>query len=66
QAFNGNVGAPVHEKLQSGAKVAAEYPNTEFYAIDSFPLPDSIDNISFIEYETIKKILFPDNEFDYT
>ncbi|CAG8457749.1 42764_t:CDS:2 [Gigaspora margarita] len=80
QAFNGNIGAPVHEKLQNGAKVlefgceigiwstevATKYPNTEFYVIDSFPtLLDSIDNITFIECDIIKKIPFPDNEFDY-
>ncbi|CAG8565903.1 22242_t:CDS:2 [Cetraspora pellucida] len=79
--FNGNVGAPVHEKLQNGAKVlafrcdsdiwitkvAAEYPNSKFYAVDS-TIPDSSDkfnNITFIEYNVFKKISFPDNEFDY-
>ncbi|CAG8547364.1 15966_t:CDS:2 [Cetraspora pellucida] len=78
--FNGNVGAPVHEKLENEAKVlefgcesgiwstevAAEYPNSEFYAIDSEnTLPNSIDNITFIHCDTLKEMSFPDNEFDY-
>ncbi|CAG8541080.1 387_t:CDS:2, partial [Cetraspora pellucida] len=81
-AFKGNVGAPVYEKLQNGAKVlefgcasgiwttevASEYPNTEFYAVD-FIIPDSSandnNNITFIKCDILKKLPFPDNEFDY-
>ncbi|CAG8567913.1 10021_t:CDS:2 [Ambispora leptoticha] len=81
--FNGNIGAPVHEKLQKGAKVleyrcdsgiwtreiAIEYPDTEFYAVDS-TVPNSRDdgnniNITLIECDIFKKLPFPDNEFDY-
>ncbi|CAG8550017.1 33936_t:CDS:2 [Gigaspora margarita] len=78
-AFNGSIGAPVHEKLRNGAKVlefgcgtgvwttevAAEYPNSKFYAID-FTTQNSInDNITFISYDIHQVLPFPDNEFDY-
>ncbi|CAG8638733.1 12549_t:CDS:2, partial [Dentiscutata erythropus] len=75
-AFNGNIGAPVHEKLRNGAKVlefgtgiwtievADEYPNSKFYAID-FTAKNSIENIKFINYDIHQKLPFPDNEFDY-
>ncbi|CAG8545300.1 1718_t:CDS:2 [Cetraspora pellucida] len=82
--FNGNVGAPVHKKLQNGAKVlefgcetaiwttevAAEFPDSEFYAVDYTISSDSSDNnnnnVTFIECDILKKKLpFPDNEFDY-
>ncbi|CAG8626387.1 6229_t:CDS:2 [Cetraspora pellucida] len=78
--FNGDLGAPVHEKLQKSAKVlafrecgiwtaevAAEYPNSEFYAVDSIILDsrNEFNNITFIECDDFKKIPFPDNEFDY-
>ncbi|CAG8522033.1 3272_t:CDS:2 [Cetraspora pellucida] len=79
--FNGNVGAPVHEKLRNGAKalefrcndgiwsseVAAEYPNSEFYAVDSIvsKFNDELNNITFIGCDISKKLPFPDDEFDY-
>ncbi|CAG8812121.1 40405_t:CDS:2 [Gigaspora margarita] len=77
-AFNGSIGAPVHEKLRTGAKVlefgcgtgvwttdvAAEYPNSEFYAID-FITQNSFENITFISFDIHQKLPFPDNEFDY-
>ncbi|CAG8665272.1 37506_t:CDS:2 [Gigaspora margarita] len=79
--FNGHVGAPIHEKLKSGAKVlefgwesdlwvtevAAEYPNTEFYVVD-FNVPASNnddDNITFIKCDILQKLPFPDDGFDY-
>ncbi|CAG8672011.1 4898_t:CDS:2, partial [Cetraspora pellucida] len=79
--FDGKVGAPVRKKLQNGAKVlefccesgvwtsevAAEYPNSEFYAVSSVQ-PESINkfnNITFIECDIFKRLPFPDNEFDY-
>ncbi|CAG8682750.1 7241_t:CDS:2 [Cetraspora pellucida] len=81
QLFNGKVGAPVHEKLQNGAKVlefrydggvwvtevAAEYPNSKFYSVHSI-IPnsrDNINNITFIGCNSFTKLPFPDNEFDY-
>ncbi|CAG8499784.1 5920_t:CDS:2 [Gigaspora rosea] len=78
--FNGHVGAPIHEKLQNGAKVlefgcdagiwitevAAEYPNSEFYAVDfSIPASNNVDNITFIKCDILQKLPFPDDEFDY-
>ncbi|CAG8567358.1 6277_t:CDS:2 [Cetraspora pellucida] len=66
--FNGNVGAPVHEKLQNGGQilVASEYPDTKIYAIDaSVPSSDSCDNVTFMEWSVFKKLPFPDSEFDY-
>ncbi|CAG8703375.1 18581_t:CDS:2 [Dentiscutata erythropus] len=64
-AFNGNIGAPIHEKLQTGAKVAAEYPDSKFYAVD-LTTRNSIDhNITFISCDIHHKLPFPDNEFDY-
>ncbi|CAG8547382.1 15967_t:CDS:2 [Cetraspora pellucida] len=78
--FNGNVGAPVHEKLQNGGQilvigvesgiwvteVASEYPDTQIYAIDaSVPSSDSCENVTFIEWSVFKKLPFPDSEFDY-
>ncbi|CAG8786891.1 6353_t:CDS:2, partial [Dentiscutata erythropus] len=77
-AFNGSIAAPVHEKLRTGAKVlefgcgtgiwtievAAEYPNSKFYAVD-FITKNSIENITFINYDINQKLPFPDNEFDY-
>ncbi|CAG8841188.1 19621_t:CDS:2, partial [Gigaspora margarita] len=58
--FNGNIGAPVHEKIASWCKsigiwVAAKYPNSKFYA----------DNITFISCDIYQKLPFLDNEFDY-
>ncbi|CAG8828595.1 31536_t:CDS:2, partial [Gigaspora margarita] len=80
-AFNGHVGAPIHEKLQSGAKaleigcdagvwiteVAAEYPNTEFYAVD-FNISasnTSDENITFVKCNIFQKLPFPNDKFDY-
>ncbi|CAG8728381.1 28226_t:CDS:2 [Gigaspora margarita] len=79
--FNGLVGAPIHEKLQHGAKVlefcwdsdlwitevAAEYPNTKFYVVDFNILASNNDddNITFIKCELFQKLPFPDDEFDY-
>ncbi|CAG8809279.1 21230_t:CDS:2, partial [Dentiscutata erythropus] len=79
--FSGHIGAPVHEKLKNGARVlefgcgtgtwvtevATEYPNTEFYVVDfniSASNADN-DNIKFIKCDILKKLPFPDNEFDY-
>ncbi|CAG8643846.1 17422_t:CDS:2, partial [Cetraspora pellucida] len=79
--FNGKIGAPIHEKLRNGAKVlefrcidgiwstevAAENPNSEFYAIDSIVPKFNVElnNITFIGCDISKKLPFPDNEFDY-
>ncbi|CAG8799964.1 8432_t:CDS:2 [Cetraspora pellucida] len=79
--FNDIICAPVQEKLQTGAKVlefccdsgiwtteiAPEYPNTEFYAVDSTISisGEKFNNITFIECDIFKKLPFPDNEFDY-
>ncbi|CAG8825798.1 20188_t:CDS:2, partial [Cetraspora pellucida] len=84
--FNGKIGAPVHEQLQNGAKVlefccdggiwstevAAEHPNSEFYAIDfvisdyfAVNSDDEDNNVKFIECDISKKLPFLDNEFDY-
>ncbi|RIB18116.1 hypothetical protein C2G38_2142275 [Gigaspora rosea] len=65
--FNGLVGAPIHEKLQNGAKVAAEYPNTKFYVADFNILASNNDddNITFIKCDVCQKLPFPDDEFDY-
>ncbi|CAG8541456.1 9543_t:CDS:2 [Cetraspora pellucida] len=79
--FNGKIGAPVHENLRNGAKVlefcsegavwskevAAEYPNSKFYAIDSIilSLTDEIKNLTLIGCDIFKKLPFLDNEFDY-
>ncbi|CAG8537641.1 6694_t:CDS:2, partial [Cetraspora pellucida] len=65
--FNGKVGAPVQENLQNGAKVlelccedgiwitevAVEYPNTEFYGVDSNiqNSDNNFNNVTFIEYK---------------
>ncbi|CAG8751406.1 9225_t:CDS:2, partial [Cetraspora pellucida] len=70
--YNGRIGAPVREKLLNGAKVAADYPNSEFYGVD-FAIPDYFvspyfgdkANVTFIECDIYKKLPFPDNEFDY-
>ncbi|CAG8801080.1 42105_t:CDS:2 [Gigaspora margarita] len=64
-AFNGNIGAPVHEKLQTGAKVATEYPNSKFYAVDFTTKDLNDDNITFINCDIHQTLPFPDNEFDY-
>ncbi|CAG8506785.1 19502_t:CDS:2 [Cetraspora pellucida] len=79
--FNGKVGAPVREKLRNGAKVlefrsdggiwaievSADYPNSEFYAVDSIipKFDNKIDNVKFIECNIFEKLPFPANEFDY-
>ncbi|CAG8537662.1 6695_t:CDS:2 [Cetraspora pellucida] len=81
EVFGGKVGAPVQENLQNGAKVlelccedgiwitevAAEYPNTEFYGVDSNiqNSDNNFNNVTFIECNIFKKLPFPDNEFDY-
>ncbi|CAG8693386.1 12173_t:CDS:2, partial [Dentiscutata heterogama] len=78
-AFNGSIGAPVHEKLRTGAKVlefgcgagiwtsevSAEYLNSEFYAIDFTTQNSNNDNITFISCDIHQMLPFPDNEFDY-
>ncbi|CAG8682146.1 4274_t:CDS:2 [Dentiscutata erythropus] len=63
-AFNGSIGAPIHEKLRTGAKAAVEYPNSKFYAVD-FTTKNSIKNITFLNCDINQKLPFPDNEFDY-
>ncbi|CAG8516094.1 473_t:CDS:2 [Dentiscutata heterogama] len=78
--FNGNIGAPVLEKLQTGAKVlqfgceagiwidevSTEYPNTEFYAVGFIQREESSENVKFIEFDVhkIQPLPFPDDEFD--
>ncbi|CAG8577322.1 2414_t:CDS:2, partial [Scutellospora calospora] len=62
--FDGSIGAPVIEKLQNGAKVSPEYPNTAFYGADSIT-PNSNGNITYIECNLLEKLPFPDEEFDY-
>ncbi|CAG8500574.1 8132_t:CDS:2, partial [Scutellospora calospora] len=62
--FNGSIGAPVIEKLQNGAKVALEYPNSDFYGADIFT-PKSYGNITFVECNIFERLPFPDEEFDY-
>ncbi|CAG8715004.1 23382_t:CDS:2 [Gigaspora margarita] len=79
-SFNGSIGAPVHKKLQAGAKVlefgcengvwtieaASEYPNSKFYAVDfTAPISTDDDNITFISCDIHQKLPFSDNEFDY-
>ncbi|CAG8815678.1 5933_t:CDS:2, partial [Gigaspora margarita] len=76
-AFNGSIGAPVHEMLQTGAKVlefgtgiwttevAEEYPNLKFYAVDFAIRNSNDDNITFISCDIHQMLPFPDNEFDY-
>ncbi|RIB17585.1 hypothetical protein C2G38_2142531 [Gigaspora rosea] len=57
--------APVHEKLQTGAKVAVKYPNSKFYAVDFTTQNSNNDNITFISCDIYQILPFPDNEFDY-
>ncbi|CAG8766111.1 24704_t:CDS:2, partial [Gigaspora rosea] len=76
-AFNGSVGAPVHEMLQTGIKVlefgtgiwttevADEYPNSKFYAVDFATRNSNDDKITFISCDIHQMLPFPDNEFDY-
>ncbi|CAG8529082.1 11209_t:CDS:2 [Dentiscutata heterogama] len=65
-AFNGSIGAPVHEKLRTGAKVL-EFGNLtiSIYEDVDFTTKNSIEIITFIDYDINQKLPFPDNEFDY-
>ncbi|KAF0367638.1 S-adenosyl-L-methionine-dependent methyltransferase [Gigaspora margarita] len=78
-AFNGSIGTPVHEMLQTGTKVlefgcgtgiwttevSEEYPNSKFYAVDFAMRNSNDDNITFISCDIHQMLPFQDNEFDY-
>ncbi|CAG8817351.1 3517_t:CDS:2, partial [Dentiscutata erythropus] len=45
--------------------VAAEYPNSKFYAIDFTTQNSNDNNVTFISCDIHQVLPFPDNEFDY-
>ncbi|CAG8771798.1 9157_t:CDS:2 [Gigaspora rosea] len=46
-------------------EVAAEYPNSKFYAVDSTMQNSTDKNVTFIGCDIYQTLPFPDNEFDY-